>query len=201
MVSIRWWSQYEVVFKILRTGAAIYTAVVTARSTGPNRPNCEFRVLLRCFAATAQKLAKTPPRTLARTDLAASAWQRPVSYFRPHPAVSGEILNGCHPPLTVRNILDRPSYMSTQHRNHKIWCPFKPHPSRSANRHHRHHSWQYCSTRILQLTQNTEKSHIPAKSVISNHFLASTIREVCSVRRSADCELNTSRSLPVCLAN
>jgi DNA-directed RNA polymerase subunit N (RpoN/RPB10) len=38
---------YEVVSKIFRTGAAIYTAVVVARSTGPNRPNCEFRVLLR----------------------------------------------------------------------------------------------------------------------------------------------------------
>jgi hypothetical protein len=38
---------YEVVSKILRIGAAIYTAVVVARSTGPNRPNCEFRVLLR----------------------------------------------------------------------------------------------------------------------------------------------------------
>jgi hypothetical protein len=39
--------------KVFRTGAAIYTAVVVARSTGPNRPNCEFRVLLRRFAATA----------------------------------------------------------------------------------------------------------------------------------------------------
>jgi hypothetical protein len=43
---------YEVVSKIFRTGAAIYTAVVVARSTGPNRPNCEFRDLLRRFAAT-----------------------------------------------------------------------------------------------------------------------------------------------------
>jgi hypothetical protein len=43
---------YEVVSKILWTGAAIYTAVVVARSTGLNRPNCEFRVLLRSFAAT-----------------------------------------------------------------------------------------------------------------------------------------------------
>jgi hypothetical protein len=48
--------------------------------TGPTRPNCEFRVLLRRFAAT-----------LARRDLAASSWQRPVSHFRTHPAVSGEI--------------------------------------------------------------------------------------------------------------
>jgi hypothetical protein len=32
--------------KIFRFGAAIYTAVVVARSTGPNRPNCEFRFLL-----------------------------------------------------------------------------------------------------------------------------------------------------------
>jgi hypothetical protein len=33
----------KVVSKIFRTGVAIYTAVVVARSTGPNRPNCEFR--------------------------------------------------------------------------------------------------------------------------------------------------------------
>jgi hypothetical protein len=44
-----------VVSKILRTDVAIYTAVVVARNTGPNRPNCEFRVLLRRFAATAIK--------------------------------------------------------------------------------------------------------------------------------------------------
>jgi hypothetical protein len=42
---------YDVVSKIFRTIVAIYTAVVGARSTGPNRPNCEFWVLLRCFAA------------------------------------------------------------------------------------------------------------------------------------------------------
>jgi hypothetical protein len=36
-----------------RTGAAIYTATAVARSTGPNRPYCEFRVLLRRFAGTA----------------------------------------------------------------------------------------------------------------------------------------------------
>jgi hypothetical protein len=50
---------HEVVSKIFRTGAVIYTAVVVARSTGPNRPNCGFRVLLRRFAATAWKRAKT----------------------------------------------------------------------------------------------------------------------------------------------
>jgi hypothetical protein len=88
---------YEVVFKIFWTGAAIYTVVVVARSTGPNRPNCEFRFLLRCFAATAWKRAKTLPRTLARTDLAASPWQRPVSRFLSHPAFSGETPQGCHP--------------------------------------------------------------------------------------------------------
>jgi hypothetical protein len=33
---------YEGVSKIFQTGAAIYTAVVVARSTGPNRPNCEL---------------------------------------------------------------------------------------------------------------------------------------------------------------
>jgi hypothetical protein len=31
---------YEVVSKILRTDAAIYTAVVVARNTDPNKPNC-----------------------------------------------------------------------------------------------------------------------------------------------------------------
>jgi hypothetical protein len=30
---------YDVVSKIFRTGAAIYTAVVVARSTGPKKPN------------------------------------------------------------------------------------------------------------------------------------------------------------------
>jgi hypothetical protein len=77
-------------FKIFRTGAAIYRAVVVARSTGPNRPNCEFRVLVPRFAATVWKRTKTSPRTLARTYLVVSPWQRPVSHFRPHPAVSGE---------------------------------------------------------------------------------------------------------------
>jgi hypothetical protein len=130
------------VTKISRTGAAIYRAVVVVRSTGPNRPNCEFRVLLRRFAATAWKRAKTSPRTLARTDLAASPWQRPVSHFRPHPAISVEIQMAAipHPPyspdlapcdfflfpkmkgLTVsfmilaapcRNIWDTPSYIFT----------------------------------------------------------------------------------------
>jgi hypothetical protein len=46
-------SKYEVVSKIFLIGAVIYTAVVVAQSTGSNRPNCEFRVLLRRFAATA----------------------------------------------------------------------------------------------------------------------------------------------------
>jgi hypothetical protein len=44
---------YEVASKIFRTGVVIYTASVVARSTGPNMPNCEFRVLLRRFVATA----------------------------------------------------------------------------------------------------------------------------------------------------
>jgi hypothetical protein len=89
---------YEMVFKTLRAGAAIYTAVVVAPSTGPIRPNCEFRVLLRRFAATRWKRAKTLPRTLARTDLAASPWQRPVSHFTqqflaviPHPPQSPDL--------------------------------------------------------------------------------------------------------------
>jgi hypothetical protein len=92
---------YEVVSNIFLTGAAIYTTVMVARSTGPNRPNCDFRVLLRSFAATAWKRAKTSPRTLARTGLAASPWKRPDSHFRPHPAVCSEIQNGCRPPPTV----------------------------------------------------------------------------------------------------
>jgi hypothetical protein len=46
-------NNYEVVSKIFRTGAAIYTAVVVGQRICPNRPNCEFRVLLLRFAATA----------------------------------------------------------------------------------------------------------------------------------------------------
>jgi hypothetical protein len=52
---------YEVVSEIFRTGAAIYTEVVVARSTGPNRPNCEFQLLLRSIAATVLKRARTSP--------------------------------------------------------------------------------------------------------------------------------------------
>jgi hypothetical protein len=88
---------YEVLSKIFRTGAAIYTSVVVARSTGTKRPNCEFRVVLRSFAATAWKSAKTSLRTSARTGLAASPRQCPIWHFRPHPAVFGEIQNGCYP--------------------------------------------------------------------------------------------------------
>jgi hypothetical protein len=46
-------SIYEMIFKIFWTGVADYTAVVVARSTVPNGPNREFRVILRSFAATA----------------------------------------------------------------------------------------------------------------------------------------------------
>jgi hypothetical protein len=87
--------------QIFRIGVAICTSVVVARSTSPNRPKCEFRVLLRRFAATVWKRAKTSHRNLARTDLAASPWQRPVSHFRPHPTFSGETNNGSHPPPAV----------------------------------------------------------------------------------------------------
>jgi hypothetical protein len=42
------------------------------------------------------------PRTFARTGMAASPWQRTVSHFRPHPAVSGEIQMAVipHPPYS-----------------------------------------------------------------------------------------------------
>jgi hypothetical protein len=40
-------------------------------------------------------------KELARTDLAASPCQCPISHFCPHPAVSGEIQNGSHPPPTI----------------------------------------------------------------------------------------------------
>jgi hypothetical protein len=99
-MTLGWHKTYDVVSKVFRTGAAIYTAFVVARSTGPNRQNCEFRVLLWRLAAIAWKRTKTSPWTLRGTDLAASPWQRPVSHFRPHPAVSGE-KKGCHPPPTV----------------------------------------------------------------------------------------------------
>jgi hypothetical protein len=58
-----------VVSKIFQTGAAIYIAVVVARSTGPNRKNCVFRVLLRRFAATAWKRAKTSPPNFGENRL------------------------------------------------------------------------------------------------------------------------------------
>jgi hypothetical protein len=45
--------KYEDVSRIFRTGAAIYTAVVVAQNTGPNRSSCEFRGLMRHFAVTA----------------------------------------------------------------------------------------------------------------------------------------------------
>jgi len=67
----------------------------------PNMPNCEVWVLLRRFASTAWKHAKTSTQTVARTDLAASPWQSPVSHFRPHPDVSGEKQYGCHSPHNV----------------------------------------------------------------------------------------------------
>jgi hypothetical protein len=44
---------------------------------------------------------KTSSPTLARTDLAASPWQRTVSHCRPHPPVSDEIQNCCYPPPTI----------------------------------------------------------------------------------------------------
>jgi hypothetical protein len=47
------YGDYEVVSRIFRTGAAVYTAVVVSRSTFPNRPNCEFRVLLRRYTVNA----------------------------------------------------------------------------------------------------------------------------------------------------
>jgi hypothetical protein len=52
-------------------------------------------------AATVWKRAKMSYRTLAGKELAASPWQCPVSHFRPHRALSGELLNGCHPPRTI----------------------------------------------------------------------------------------------------
>jgi hypothetical protein len=93
---------YEGVSKIFRTGAVIDTAVVILYRICPNGPNCEFRVLLRRFAATAWRLAKTSPWTSARTDLAASPWRRPVSHFFPHPVVPGAIKMAVtpHPPYS-----------------------------------------------------------------------------------------------------
>jgi hypothetical protein len=47
--------------KIFRTGAAIYIAVVVARSTGPNRPNNAFRVLLRLLQRLRENLRRRRP--------------------------------------------------------------------------------------------------------------------------------------------
>ena len=44
---------YEVRSKIFRTDAAIYTSRGLCTKNFPNRPNCEFRVLLQSFAANA----------------------------------------------------------------------------------------------------------------------------------------------------
>jgi hypothetical protein len=62
---------YEELSKIFPTSAAVDIIVTVAQITCPKRPNCEFRVLLRRFAANVLKRAKTSPRTLTRTDLAA----------------------------------------------------------------------------------------------------------------------------------
>jgi hypothetical protein len=68
----------------------LYISYRSAKHRSQQATKCEFRVLLRRFAATAWERAKTSPRTLAITDLASLQWQRPVSHFRTHPAVSGE---------------------------------------------------------------------------------------------------------------
>jgi hypothetical protein len=89
---------YEVVSKILRTGVAIHTAVMVARSTVPNRPNCEFRVLLRLLRRLSEDVA--PNFGEHRPDCFTMTTPRP-RLTRPHPAVSDEIQNGCHSPPTV----------------------------------------------------------------------------------------------------
>jgi hypothetical protein len=53
--SIRFYS------KIFRTGASNYTAVVLARSTNSNRPNCEFRVLLLLLRRLHENLRRRRP--------------------------------------------------------------------------------------------------------------------------------------------
>jgi hypothetical protein len=53
------------------------------------------------FGGDCVKTCAYVARHLARTHPAASPWDRPYAYFRPHPAVSGETINDCHPPPTV----------------------------------------------------------------------------------------------------
>jgi hypothetical protein len=50
------------VSKIFRTGATIYTAVVVVWSTGPNRPNCEFRVLLWLLLWLCENMLRCRPK-------------------------------------------------------------------------------------------------------------------------------------------
>jgi hypothetical protein len=52
---------YEVVSKTFRTGAAIYTAVVVARSTVPNRPNCEFGFYCDVLWRLSENVRRRPP--------------------------------------------------------------------------------------------------------------------------------------------
>jgi hypothetical protein len=40
-------------------------------------------------------------KELGMHHVAASPWQRPISHFHPHPAVSGEKQNGNHPPPKI----------------------------------------------------------------------------------------------------
>jgi hypothetical protein len=91
---------YEVVSKIFRNSAAIYTAVVVARSTGPNRPNwipgsaATFcGVCVKTCEDVAPNFGENRPGCFTMTTLRLS--------LPTHPAVSGEIKNGCHPSHTV----------------------------------------------------------------------------------------------------
>jgi len=61
----------------------------------------EFRVILRSFAATARKRAKTSPQSLVRTDLSASPWQRRISHCHPYPPVSDDKQICCYSPPTI----------------------------------------------------------------------------------------------------
>jgi hypothetical protein len=53
------------------------------------------------FCGDCVKTCEDVAPNLGENNLVVSPWQRPLSYCRPHPVVSGEKLKFCHPPPTV----------------------------------------------------------------------------------------------------
>jgi hypothetical protein len=112
----------KVVPNIFQTGAAIYTAVVVAGSTGPQQAQTvNSKFYCHVLRRLRESVRRRRPKTMATTDLAYSPWQRPVLHFRPHPAVSGETQNGCHPPPTALPTFDTLWLLSYFHQLNWSW--------------------------------------------------------------------------------